>query len=82
MHEDVSRSFRTGSLKRELQMAQLSEPLDAVVSLFCESVLWVLPPQSFVFLLNEYLLLLFISLSIQFGNFWLHPRTADSAGLG
>jgi hypothetical protein len=27
-----------------------------------------------VLLLNEYLLLLFISLSTQSGNFWIHPR--------
>jgi hypothetical protein len=27
-----------------------------------------------VLLLNECLLLLFISLSTQFGNFWIHPR--------
>jgi hypothetical protein len=30
-----------------------SLPLDAVVSLFCESVKWVLPPYPFVLLLNE-----------------------------
>jgi hypothetical protein len=34
-----------------------SLPLGAVVSLFCESVYWVLPPQPFVLLLNECLLL-------------------------
>jgi hypothetical protein len=39
------------------------------VSLFCESVRWVL-------LLNEclLLLLLFISLSTQSGNYWIYPR--------
>jgi len=35
-YEDVSKSFRTGTLERELQMVHLS--LVAVVSLFCESV--------------------------------------------
>jgi hypothetical protein len=35
-YEGVYKSFRTGRLERELQMVQLS--LDAVVSLFCESV--------------------------------------------
>jgi len=35
-YESVSKSFRTGRLGREIQMVQL--PLDAVVSLFCESV--------------------------------------------
>jgi hypothetical protein len=36
-------------------------PLGAVVSLFCESVWWVLPPQPFVLLLNECLLLCVLS---------------------
>jgi hypothetical protein len=35
-----------------------------------------MPPQPFVLLFNEcLLLLLFISLSTQSGNFWIHPRT-------
>jgi len=37
VYEDVSKSFRTGRLERELQMVQLLA-LGAVVSLFCESV--------------------------------------------
>jgi hypothetical protein len=47
----------------------------------CIAILWVslvsLPPLSFVLLLNEclLLLLLFISLWTQSGNFWIHPRT-------
>jgi hypothetical protein len=36
-YEGVSKSFRIGRLERELQMVQLSA-LEAVVSLFCESV--------------------------------------------
>jgi hypothetical protein len=37
-YEDVSKSFRTGRLERQLQTVQLSLPLGAVVSLFCKSV--------------------------------------------
>jgi hypothetical protein len=37
IYEGVSKSFRTGRVERELQTVQLSA-LDAVVSLFCESV--------------------------------------------
>jgi hypothetical protein len=36
IYKVVTKSFRTGRLEREMQMVQLS--LDAVVSLFCESV--------------------------------------------
>jgi hypothetical protein len=66
LYEGVPKSFRTRRLERELQMVQLS--LCAVVSLFCESVLWVLPTWPFVLLLNVCLLLLFISL-------WFSPET-------
>jgi hypothetical protein len=51
-----------------------SLPLGTVVSLLCESVEWVLPPQPFVLLPNECLMLLFISLLAQSGNFWIYPR--------
>jgi hypothetical protein len=37
MYENVSKSFRTGRLERELQVVQLST-IGAAVSLFCESV--------------------------------------------
>jgi len=37
LNEGVPKSFRTGHLKRELQMYS-SLPLGAVVSLYCESL--------------------------------------------
>jgi hypothetical protein len=66
-------------IKGSLNVVRLSEnckrysslPPGAVVSLFCESVKWALP-LPFVLLLN-WCLLLFISLSTQSGNFWIHP---------
>jgi len=42
-YSGVSKSVRTGHLERELQMVQLSASR-YIVSLFCGSVLWVLPP--------------------------------------
>jgi hypothetical protein len=48
LYEGVSKSFRTGRLRENCKCFS-SLPLDAVVSLFCESVKWVLPPQPFVF---------------------------------
>jgi hypothetical protein len=74
--EGVSKSFRTGRLERELQMVQLS-----ATRCSCIAILWVIivrfaaitlcVPSQRVFII---LLLLFISLSIQSGNFLIHPR--------
>jgi len=75
-YESVSKSFRTGHLERDLQMLQLS-----ATRCSCIAILWVilvsLPPQPFVLLLNE-CLLLFMLLSTQSGNFWIHPRIFHS----
>jgi len=75
MYEGVSKSFRTGRLERGLQTVQIS-----VTTCSCIAILWI-SLVSFVavtlciacqrcFLL----LLLFISLSTQSGNLWIHSR--------
>jgi hypothetical protein len=63
IYEGVSKSFRIGHLERGLQMVQLS-------AIRCSYI-------AIVLLLNVYLLLLFISLWTQSGNFWIHPRTVQ-----
>jgi len=76
----IQKSFRTRSLERELQMIQLSATRRS-----CIAILWVslvsfstitlcVASQRCLLLL---LLLLFISLSVQFGNFWIHPHTFE-----
>jgi hypothetical protein len=74
MYENVSKSFRTGCLERELRMVQLS-----ATRCSCIAILWV----SLVefchhnplccFSTSVYCCKRYISLSIQYGNFWIHP---------
>jgi hypothetical protein len=73
-YEGVSKSFRTGRLERELKMVQLS-----VTRWSCIAILWVsLVNFAAITLYVAFqlclLLLLFISLSTQSGNFWIQPR--------
>jgi len=42
-YDGVHKSFQTGCLEWEVQMVSFL-PLGAIVSLFCESVKWILPP--------------------------------------
>jgi hypothetical protein len=81
MYEGVSKSFRTGRLEggRELQMAQLS-----AIRCSCIAILWV-SLVSFAAInlcvASQRVLIVavvFISLSTQYGNFWIHPRKIDS----
>jgi hypothetical protein len=71
IYEGVSKSFRTGCLERELQMVQLS-----ATRCSCIAILWV-SLVSFatitVCVASQRVLLLFISLSTQSGNFWIQP---------
>jgi hypothetical protein len=80
-YEGVSISFRTGRLERELETVQLSG-----TSCSCIAILWVslvsfaaitlrvaskraIPKVSLYFVM------------IQYGNFWIYPRTFNNGGL-
>jgi hypothetical protein len=67
----VSKSFRTCRLERELQMVQLS-----AARCSCIAILWlsIVSFDAITFMLLLECLFLFISLSTQSGNFWIHPR--------
>jgi hypothetical protein len=73
LYEGVSKSYRTGLLERELQMVQLS-----ATRCRCIAILWVSLVSFAAITLcvasQRCVLLLFISLSTQSGNFWIHPR--------
>jgi hypothetical protein len=65
----VSRSFRTGRLERELQIVQLSS-----IRCSCIAILWVsLASFAAITLCVASQRVLFVSLSTQSGNFWIHP---------
>jgi hypothetical protein len=75
-YEGLSKSFRTGRLERELQMAQLSATRWSCIAIwwvslvsFAATNLCVASQRVFI------VLLLFISLSTRSGNFWIHLRT-------
>jgi hypothetical protein len=78
-YESVTKSFRTGRLERELQMVQLS-----ATTCSCIAILWVNLVRFTVITLRLafnkclLLLLLFISLWTQSGNFWIHFRKTIS----
>jgi hypothetical protein len=75
-YEGVSKSFRTSRQERELQMVQLSTTRCSCVAILWVSIVSFAAITLCVLLLKECLLLLFISLSTQSGNFWIHPRIA------
>jgi hypothetical protein len=68
----LSKSSRTGRLERDLRMVQLSATTCSFiailwVSLVCFASVIICVPSQRVFVV-------FISLSTQSGNFWIHPR--------
>jgi hypothetical protein len=74
LYEVVSKSFGTGRLERELQMIEL-----CATRCSCIATLWVSLVSFAAITLcvasqRVLLLLLFISLSTQSGNFWIHTR--------
>jgi hypothetical protein len=76
MYEGLSKSFRTGRLERELQMVQLSASRCSYIAILWASLV------SFAAITlcvaSQECLLLYISLSTQSGNFWLHPRKCST----
>jgi hypothetical protein len=68
-YEGVSKSSRTGRLERELQMLQLS-----ATGCSCITILWVSLMSFAATTLCVASQRVFISLSTQSGNFWIHPR--------
>jgi hypothetical protein len=76
MYRDVSKSFRTGRLKRELQVVRLSATKCSCIAIlwvnlvsFAAITLWVASQREFVVV---------VSLSTQSGNFWIHLMYAIS----
>jgi hypothetical protein len=73
LYEDVSKSFRTGRLERELQMVQLS-----ATRCSCIVILWVSLVSFDAISLcvasqRMFIIAVFSSLSTQSGNVWVHP---------
>jgi hypothetical protein len=81
MYEGVSKSFRTGPLERQLQMVQLSATRCSYIA-----ILWASPVSFAAITLcvvsRVFIVVSHISLSIQSGNFWIHPRKVDINFLG
>jgi hypothetical protein len=79
-YEDVSKSFRTGRLKRELQIVQLS-----VTGCSCIVILWV-SIMSFTAInicvasQQVFTTVVEIISFTQSGYFWIHPRTSSWRG--
>jgi hypothetical protein len=76
LNECVSKSFRTGRLERELQMVQLS-----ATRCSCIAISWVSLVSFAAITLcvtSKRVFIVVISLSTQFGNFWIHPRTVTT----
>jgi hypothetical protein len=72
IYENESRSFRTGRLERELQMVQLPGTRRG-----CIAILWASLVSFAAITLcvaSQRVFIVVISLSIQSGNFWIHPR--------
>jgi hypothetical protein len=74
VYEGLSKSFRTGRLKRELQMVQLS-----ATRCSCIAILWVSLMAFAAITLCVASQRVFIVASVYFvmtqsGNFWIHPR--------
>jgi hypothetical protein len=77
MYEGVSKSFRTGSLERELQMVQLS-----ATKCSCIAILWVILVSFATITLRVTSQRVFIVVSVYFimsqsGNFWIHSRISS-----
>jgi hypothetical protein len=76
-YEGVSKIFRTGHLERELQMVQLS-----ATRCSCIAILWVriMSFAAITLCVASQRIILKVSytlLSIQSGNFWIHPVVFD-----
>jgi hypothetical protein len=73
MYDGVSESFWTGRLERELQMVQLS-----ATRFSCIAILWVSLVSFTTITLRvasqRVFIFVVISLSNQYGNFWIYPR--------
>jgi hypothetical protein len=71
-YEGVSKSFRTSCLEWELQMVQLS-----ATRCNCIAILWVslVSFAAITLCVASQRVFIFISLSTQSGNFWIHSRT-------
>jgi hypothetical protein len=71
IYEGVCKSFQTGHLERELQMVQLS-----AIRCSYSAILWVSLVSFAAITLciaSQQVFIVVISLSIQSGNFWIHP---------
>jgi hypothetical protein len=74
LYEGVSKSFQTGHLEQELQMAQLS-----ATSCSCVTILWVSLVRFATITLCDASEWMFIAVSLysimtQSGNFWIYPH--------
>jgi hypothetical protein len=73
-YEGAPKSFRTGRLKRELQMVQPS-----ATRCSCIAILWVslvsFAAMTLCVASQRVFIVVVISLSTQSGSFWIHPRS-------
>jgi hypothetical protein len=75
IYEDVPKSFRTDRVERELQMGQLS-----ATRCNCIAILWVSLVSFAAITLcvaSQRVFIVVISLSTQYGNFWIHTRKME-----
>jgi hypothetical protein len=75
-YEGVTKRFGTGRLERELQMVQLCATWCS-----CITILWVSLVSFAAITLCVASERVFISLSTQSGNFWIHPRICSDMSL-
>jgi hypothetical protein len=74
MYESVSKSFRTNRLKRELLMVQLSATRCSYIAILGVSLMSFAAITLCVASERVFIVIVFISLSTQSGNFWIYPR--------
>jgi hypothetical protein len=72
--QGVSKSFRTGRLERELQMVQLSATRCRCIALLSVSLVSFAAIALCVASQRVFIVVEYISLWTQSGNFWIHPR--------
>jgi hypothetical protein len=70
-YEGVSRSFRTGRLRRELDMVHLSATRCSCIAIFLTNVVSF---AAIILYVASQRVCVVISLSTQSGNFWIHHR--------
>jgi hypothetical protein len=70
-YEGVSKSSRTGRLARELQMVQLYATKRSCIAIFWVSLVSF---ATMILCIASQWVFIVVSLSIQPGNFWIHPR--------